>query len=156
MAGPRVIKKYANRRLYDTDASKHVTLSHIREMIVDGIDIRIVEDTTGDDITRALLLQIIVEQEQSSGQPILTERLLAQLIRFHGNPMQAMMAEYLHKSVSTFVNQQRFVQSQMQDLLTNTPIETMRELVTQNMQMWENMFMPKGENSDDSGEQTKE
>ncbi len=136
MAGPRVIKKYANRRLYDTDASKHVTLSKLREMIVDGIDIRIVEDTTGDDITRALLLQIIVEQEQSSGQPILTERLLTQLIRFHGNPMQAMMAEYLHKSVSTFVNQQqRFVQSQMQDLMTNTPLDTMRELAATNMKM---------------------
>lgn len=156
MTDTRIIKKYANRRLYDTEASKHVTLSNIREMIVDGIDIQIVEDTTGDDITRALLLQIIVEQEQSGGQPILTELLLAQLIRFYGNPMQGMMAEYLQKSVSTFVNQQRSVQSQMQDMLSNTPIDTMRELVTNNMKTWETMFVPKGENPGDGGEKTKE
>ena len=156
MAGTRIIKKYANRRLYDTGASKHVTLNNIREMIVDGIDIQIVEDTTGDDITRALLLQIIVEQEHSGGQPILTERLLAQLIRFYGNPMQDMMAEYLQKSASTFVDQQRSVQTQMQDLLANTPIDTMRELVTENMKTWETMVVPKGEHPADGGEQTKE
>lgn len=152
----RIIKKYANRRLYDTEASKHVTLSNIREMIVDGIDIQIVEDTTGDDITRALLLQIIVEQEQSGGQPILTELLLAQLIRFYGNPMQGMMAEYLQKSVSTFVHQQRSVQSQMQDMLTNTPLDTMRELLSKNMKTWETMFVPKGENPVEGNDQTKE
>lgn len=155
MTDTRIIKKYANRRLYDTEASKHVTLSNIREMIVDGIDIQIVEDTTGDDITRALLLQIIVEQEQTGGQPILTELLLAQLIRFYGNPMQGMMAEYLQKSVSTFVNQQRSVQSQMQDMLSNTPIDTMRELIGKNMKTWETMFVPKGENPGDSGEKNK-
>jgi polyhydroxyalkanoate synthesis repressor PhaR len=136
----RIIKKYANRRLYDTEASKHVTLSNIRQMIIDGADIQIIEDTTGDDITRPLLLQIIVEQEQSGGQPILTELLLAQLIRFYGNPMQGMMAEYLQKSVSTFLNQQRTVQSQMQDLLSNTPLDTMRELTAQNLKTWESLF----------------
>lgn len=137
----RIIKKYANRRLYDTEASKHVTLSDIRQMIVDGADIQIIEDTSGDDITRPLLLQIIVEQEQSNGQPILTELLLAQLIRFYGNPMQGMMAEYLQKSVSTFVNQQRTVQSQMQDMLSTTPLDTMRELIAQNMKTWESLFI---------------
>ena len=142
MKKPRIIKKYANRRLYDTEASKHVTLSNIREMIVDGDDIQIIEDTTGDDITRPLLPQIIVEQEQSGGQPILTELLLAQLIRFYGNPMQGMMAEYLQKSVSTFVSQQRTVQTQMQDMLSNTPLDTMRELVSNNMKTWETMFTP--------------
>jgi len=150
---PRIIKKYANRRLYDTEASKHVTLSNIREMIVDGDDIQIIEDTSGDDITRPLLLQIIVEQEQSGGQPILTELLLAQLIRFYGNPMQGMMAEYLQKSVSTFVGQQRSVQSQMQDMLSNTPLDTMKELVSQNMKTWETMFTPpKDEAPTEAGE----
>lgn len=133
----RIIKKYANRRLYDTEASKHVTLQNIRQMIVDGADVQIIEDTSGDDITRPLLLQIIVEQEQTGGQPILTELLLAQLIRFYGNPMQGMMAEYLQKSVDTFVNQQRTVQSQMQDMLSTTPLDTMRDLAAQNMKTWE-------------------
>lgn len=142
MKKTRIIKKYANRRLYDTEASKHVTLSNIREMIINGDDIQIIEDTSGDDITRPLLLQIIVEQEQNGGQPILTEMLLAQLIRFYGNPMQGMMAEYLQKSVSTFVSQQRSVQSQMQDMLSNTPLDTMKELVSNNMKTWETMFVP--------------
>ncbi|ASJ72606.1 polyhydroxyalkanoate synthesis repressor PhaR [Granulosicoccus antarcticus] len=160
MKAIRIIKKYANRRLYDTEASKHVTLKNIREMIVDGIDIQIVEDTSGEDITRALLLQIIVEQEQTGGQPILTELLLAQLIRFYGNPMQGMMAEYLQKSVGTFVSQQRTVQTQMQDMLSNTPIDTMRELVTKNMKSWETMFVPVGDENTDgrdgNGEHNKE
>ena len=130
MTDTRIIKKYANRRLYDTGSSKSIKLSHIREMIVDDIDFRIVDDTTGDDITRALLLQIIVEQEQSSDKPLLTERLLAQLIRFNGKPTQGMMVEYIQKNVSTFVSQQRSVQSQMQDWLAHTPIDIMRELVT--------------------------
>lgn len=136
----RVIKKYANRRLYDTDASKHVTLSDIRQLIVDGYDIQIVEDTSGDDITRPLLLQIIADQEQSAGQPILTEILLSQLIRFYGNPMQGMMAQYLQKSVSTFVKQQGTVQEQMQHMMSNTPIDTMRDLVTQNLKTWDAVF----------------
>ena len=136
----RVIKKYANRRLYDTAASKHVTLSDIRKMIVEGFDIQIIEDTSGDDITRPLLLQIIAEQEQSAGQPILSEMLLSQLIRFYGNPMQGLMAQYLQKSVSTFVKQQSTVQEQMQHMLSNTPIDTMRDLVSQNMKTWDSVM----------------
>lgn len=146
----KIIKKYANRRLYDTEASKHVTLNDIRKMIVDGADIQIIEDTTGDDITRPLLLQIIVEQEQTHGQPILTELLLAQLIRFYGNPMQGMMAEYLQKSVSTFLSQQNTVQKQMQTMLSNTPIDTMRELMAQNMKTWDTVFNAAAEKRKDS------
>ncbi|MFK7858578.1 MAG: polyhydroxyalkanoate synthesis repressor PhaR [Granulosicoccus sp.] len=149
----RVIKKYANRRLYDTVASKHVTLSDIREMIVQGVDIQILEDTSGDDITRPLLLQIIVEQEQNGGQPILTELLLAQLIRFYGNPMQGMMAEYLQKSVSTFVSQQSTVQEQMQHMLSNTPIDTIRDLMAQNMKTWDAVF--KGATERDNQDEKK-
>lgn len=144
----RTIKKYANRRLYDTVDSKHVTLNDIRKMIVDGYDIQIIEDTSGDDITRPLLLQIIVDQEQKGGQPILTELLLAQLIRFYGNPMQGMMAEYLQKSVGTFVKQQSTVQEQMQHMMSNTPIDTMRDLMMQNMKTWDSMFNSGTEKND--------
>ena len=150
MKKTKVVKKYANRRLYDNEASKHVTLSDIRQMIVDGCDIKIIEDTSGDDITRALLLQIIVEQEQTNGQPILTELLLAQLIRFYGNPMQGMMAEYLQKSVSTFLSQQNSVQTQMQNKLSTTPLDTMRELMNQNVKTWDSMFNAAAEAKDES------
>jgi polyhydroxyalkanoate synthesis repressor PhaR len=136
----RAIKKYANRRLYDTKASKHVTLADIRKLIVSGVDIQILDDTSGEDITRALLLQIIVEQEQSD-TPLLPELLLAQLIRFYGNPMQGMMGDYLQQSVGTFVAQQENIQSQMQNVLSNTPMDTMHELMKQNMSAWESMLV---------------
>lgn len=139
MSARRVIKKYANRRLYDTEASKHVTLTGIRNLIVEGLDIQILDDTSGEDITRALLLQIIVEQEQSES-PLLPEVLLAQLIRFYGNPMQNMMGDYLLKSVGAFLTHQENVKSQMQTILSNTPMDTMQELMRQNMSAWESML----------------
>jgi polyhydroxyalkanoate synthesis repressor PhaR len=139
VSGRRVIKKYANRRLYDTEASKHVTLVDIRKLIVAGTDIQILDDTSGEDITRPLLLEIIVEQEQSD-TPLLPEMLLAQLIRFYGNPMQGMMGDYLQQSVGTFVAQQQSVQSQMESMLSNTPMDTMRELMKQNVSTWESML----------------
>jgi len=139
VTGRRVIKKYANRRLYDTEASKHVTLADIRKLIVAGTDIQILDDTSGEDITRPLLLQIIVEQEQSD-TPLLPEILLAQLIRFYGNPMQGMMGDYLQQSVGTFIAQQESIQSQMQSLLSNTPMDTMQELMKQNISTWESML----------------
>ena len=134
----RIIKKYANRRLYDTVDSQHVTLLDIKNLIVDGIDVQIIDDTDGSDITRLLLLQIITEQEQT-GQPLLNQALLAQLIRFYGNPMQHVMGDYLQNSVDTFVGQQRSIQDQMQELIKSTPIDLMQ----QNMRLWEGMFKDK-------------
>lgn len=139
MTERRIIKKYANRRLYDTNASKHVTLADIRKLIVSGVDVQVLEETSGEDITRALLLQIIVDQEQSD-TPLLPEVLLAQLIRFYGNPMQGMMGDYLQKSVGTFVAQQESIQSQMQNMLSDTPMDTLQELMKKNMSAWESML----------------
>ncbi len=146
----RQIKKYANRRLYDTVDSKHVTLADIRTLVVSGEDIRVTDDTTGEDITRPLLLQIIVDQEHA-GKPMLSEVLLSQLIRFYGNPMQEMMSDYLQKSVDTFVGQQQSVQDQMRTMMSNTPLATMRELMKQNVSTWENMMSVHAEGNEASG-----
>lgn len=135
----RLIKKYANRRLYDTVDSKHVTLADIRMLLVSGEDIKVTDDTTGEDITRALLLQIIVDQEHA-GKPMLSEMLLSQLIRFYGNPMQGMMSDYLQRSVETFVAQQQSVQEQMRTMMSTTPLATMRELIRQNASTWEGIM----------------
>ena len=135
----RQIKKYANRRLYDTVDSKHVTLADIRNLVVSGEDIQVTDDTSGDDITRPLLLQIIVDQEHS-GKPMLSELLLSQLIRFYGNPMQGMMSDYLQKSVDTFVGQQHSVQEQMKSMMSTTPLATMREIMKQNASTWETIL----------------
>lgn len=131
----RLIKKYANRRLYDTVASKHVTLHDVKDLIIAGENVRILDDTSGEDITRPLLLQIIVEQEQAD-EPILPATLLSQLIRFYGNPMQAMMTNYLQQSVDTFVDQQRSIQDQMQRMMTSTPFDLMQR----NMEAWQKMM----------------
>src|SRR5687767_4637600 len=89
MSKDRLIKKYANRRLYDASISKHVTLEDIRDLIVRGEKIKVVEDKTGEDITRLILLQVIAEQEQF-GKPILTTQLLESIIRYYGGPCRTL------------------------------------------------------------------
>jgi polyhydroxyalkanoate synthesis repressor PhaR len=103
---PRTIKKYANRRLYDTHASKHVTLDGIRQLVVDGEDIVVIEDTSGQDITRSILLQVIAGQEEG-GRPILSLGMLRHFIRAYGKPMQELMARHLESSVEAFLEQHK-------------------------------------------------
>jgi polyhydroxyalkanoate synthesis repressor PhaR len=132
---PRTIKKYANRRLYDTHASKHVTLEGIRQLVVDGEEIVIIDDTTGQDITRNILLQVISEQEQG-GRPILSADMLKHIIRFYGNPLQEMMGGYLERSVEMFMSQQKTLQDQIQKTMGMTPFGTMQSLAQKNMEAW--------------------
>ena len=140
MTTERLIKKYANRRLYDASISKHVTLEDIRDLIVRGEKIRVVEDKTGEDITRLILLQVIAEQEQF-GKPILTTQLLESIIRYYGGPMQDFMAGYLEQSVAAFMQQQENVQQQISQMLTSAPppMNAMAELTRQNIEMWNRM-----------------
>ena len=99
----RVIKKYPNRRLYDTASSSYVALSDIKQLVMDHTPFRVVDVKTGDDLTRSILLQIILEHE-SEGAPILTEQVLANIIRFYGHSMQGFMGSYLEKNVQTFMD----------------------------------------------------
>jgi polyhydroxyalkanoate synthesis repressor PhaR len=140
MMRERLIKKYANRRLYDASISKHVTLEDIRDLIVRGEKIKVVEDKSGEDITRLILLQVIAEQEQF-GKPILTTQLLESIIRYYGGPMQDFMSGYLEQSVAAFMRQQENVQQQFTQVLTSAPppMNAMAELSRQNMEMWNRM-----------------
>ena len=138
MPEQRLIKKYANRRLYDTHASKHVTLEGIRELITAGHDVRIVDETNGDDITRTVLLQIIAEQEQG-GRPMLDAELLTRIIRLYGNPAQDLMGEYLLKSFDAFMTQQARFQDQMRAAMAATPLANVSELMQNNIKAWEKM-----------------
>src|SRR5260370_15303686 len=94
MAEERLIRKYANRRLYDAHDSRHVTLDDLRKLIAGGQRIKVVDDKSGDDITRSILLQIIASQEQF-GTPVLSLQLLEAIIRFYGNPIQQRLTSYL-------------------------------------------------------------
>lgn len=138
MSEPRVIKKYANRRLYDASQSRHITLDDIRNMVVAGEQIRIIEDKTNEDITRLILLQVIADQEQF-GRPILSTTLLESLIRFYGNSLQGFLSTYLEKSVETFMRQQEVVQTQLTRMMSTAPMAAMSELTRQNLEMWSRM-----------------
>lgn len=136
MAKPRLIKKYANRRLYDTSTSSHIKLSDIRELIQDGEDVRIVDDVSGDDLTRAILLQIIADEE-GAGRPMLDQDLLMGMIRLYGNPAQELMSDYLLKSFETFMQQQSRLQEQMRAVMTSTPVDSLNDMFQTNMEALE-------------------
>jgi len=154
MPTERVIKKYANRRLYDATGSRHVTLEDIRKMIVGGEKVKIVDDKSGDDLTRAVLLQVISEQEQF-GTPVLSTELLEAIIRFYGNPVQEMLTRYMEQSVGTLLRQQQVMRAEMAKALEG-PMAPMAEFARQNMEQWSKIqstmmsaFVPKKAGSAD-------
>lgn len=138
MSSKRIIKKYANRRLYDTEDSRYVTLKDIRGIIALGADVSIIDDTNNTDITRALLLQIVSEQELG-GTPLLNEAVLNQLIRFYGHPMQDMMGGFIANSIKTFISQQEAMQEQMQHFIEASPFGNFQDMATKNMQAMADM-----------------
>ena len=99
----RIIKKYPNRRLYDTSSSSYVALTDIKQLVMRNASFRVIDAKSGEDLTRSILLQIILEHE-SEGAPILTEQVLANIIRFYGHSMQSFMGSYLEKNVQTFMD----------------------------------------------------
>ncbi len=112
---PRLIKKYPNRRLYDTQTSTYITLVDIKQLVIDQEDFQVVDAKTGDDLTRPILLQIILDEEQA-GSPMFTSPVLAQIIRFYGNTMQGFMGSYLEKNVQAFIDIQQKLQEQSRAL----------------------------------------
>src|SRR5690606_21057616 len=106
MAATRIIKKYPNRRLYDTEISSYITIEDVRQLIVDGEDFEVRDAKSGNDLTRSVLLQIIAEQE-SDGEPVLSTQLLSQIIRFYGDSLQGFMGSYLERSMQVFLDQQQ-------------------------------------------------
>jgi polyhydroxyalkanoate synthesis repressor PhaR len=113
--GPRVLKKYPNRRLYDTHASSYITLADVKKMVLSGQDFVVRDAKTGDDLTRSILLQIILEEE-TGGVPMFSSQMLAQIIRFYGHAMQGMMGSYLEKNLQTFTEIQNKLAEQSKGL----------------------------------------
>ena len=113
--GPRTLKKYPNRRLYDTKTSSYITLADVKAMVLTGEDFEVRDAKSGDDLTRSILLQIILEEE-SGGVPMFSTQTLAQIIRFYGHAMQGLMGAYLEKNMQTFVEMQTRLVEQSQGL----------------------------------------
>jgi polyhydroxyalkanoate synthesis repressor PhaR len=141
MSEERLIKKYANRRLYDAAQSRHITIDDIRDMVIAGTRVKVIEDKSNEDITRLVLLQVIADQEQF-GRPILSTSLLESMIRFYGNSMQGYFSSYLEKSVETFMRQQEVMQAQLGRPLNGTSggaPNPLAELTRQNLELWAKM-----------------
>ena len=115
VSGIRILKKYPNRRLYDTQLSSYITLTDVKAMVLTGEQFEVRDAKTGDDLTRSILLQIILEEE-TGGVPIFSASMLSQLIRFYGHSMQGMMGSYLEKNLQTFTDIQARLAEQSKGL----------------------------------------
>lgn len=143
---PTTIKKYANRRLYNTGTSTYVTLEDLAEMVKAGDDFVVYDAKSGDDLTRSVLTQIIFEQE-SKGQNLLPITFLRQLIRFYGDSIQNLVPTYLDFSIDSLVREQEKMRSQMANAFGTGPLDVMQDQVRRNTEMFQQamrMFLPFG------------
>lgn len=140
-----VIKKYANRRLYNTDTSTYVTLDDLAEMLRSGTDFVVYDARTGENLTHSVLTQIIVEQESKGSQNLLPIGFLRQLIRFYGNSIERLVPSYLEYSLDTLTREQEKYRKQFANAFGNVAIEAMQEQTRKNLEIFQralNMFSP--------------
>jgi len=120
MSSPRIIKKYPNRRLYDTETSSYITLAEVKDLVLGYKEFQVQDAKSGQDLTRAILLQIILEEE-SGGVPMFTTDMLANIIRYYGHAMQGLMGSYLERSIFAFHEAQKRFQEQAQSIYGELP-----------------------------------
>lgn len=132
MSDPRVIKKYPNRRLYDTEESRYITLADVKDLVVNDVAFVIIDKKTGDDITRSILLQVISEQEQQ-GEAIMSQDFLSEIIRSYGTAVPDFMKSYLEQSLKMFMQQQEFMRGQVKRVVGVDPLSAMTDMTQQNM-----------------------
>ncbi len=118
---PRIIKKYPNRRLYDTETSSYITLTDVKKLVLEQVDFKVEDAKTHEDLTRSILLQIILDEE-TAGAPMFSSDMLSQIIRFYGNAMQGMMGSYLEKNIHTFIEIQKRLQDQSRQVYGENPM----------------------------------
>lgn len=150
--GPVIIKKYANRRLYNTSSSSYITLDNLAAMTREDIDFQVLDAKTGNDITHSILTQIIMEEEASGGEQMLPVSFLRQLISMYGNSMQALMPHYLEASMQNFSENQKKLQQALENSVGGNPFT---KLAQTNMAMFKaatSAFMPgSGEQEETTG-----
>ena len=133
MAAPRIIKKYPNRRLYDTETSAYITLAEVKDLVLGYKEFQVQDAKTGEDLTRSILLQIILEEE-SGGVPMFSKNMLANIIRYYGHAMQGLMGSYLERSIGAFHEAQKRFQEQAQSIygeLPRMPADAWAQFVSQ-------------------------
>jgi polyhydroxyalkanoate synthesis repressor PhaR len=135
----RIIKKYPNRRLYDTESSCYITLTEVRELVISEIAFKVVEQKTNDDITRSILLQIILEQE-SETNPLFSNDNLQRFIRYYGSAPQEGFSEFIGQSLQFFHDQQREFGKAVGDLTAQNPMSVLADMTKKNMDTWTQMM----------------
>ncbi|OGT57135.1 MAG: polyhydroxyalkanoate synthesis repressor PhaR [Gammaproteobacteria bacterium RIFCSPHIGHO2_12_FULL_63_22] len=137
MSQVRIIKKYPNRRLYDTEISSYVTLEDVRQLIIEGESFEVRDARSGKDLTRAVLLQILAEHEDI-GQPIFSTQLLTTVIRFYGDSLQGIVGSYLERSIQVFNEQQQQLRGHIGTVVQN-PWALLSQLTERNMEVWKGL-----------------
>lgn len=138
MPETRVIKKYPNRRLYDTEESRYITLADVRDLVVDGVDFVVIDKKSGGDITRAILLQVISEQE-ANGDAVMSRDFLSEIIRSYGNVMPDFVTSYLEQSMRLLMRQQKALRSQMKRVVGIDPVGVVADMTQQNMARFQSL-----------------
>lgn len=131
MSSERIIKKYPNRRLYDTELSRYITLADVRDLVMKGESFRVLDTANDADLTRSILLQIMLEEE-TGGEPLFSASMLAQIIRFYGGTLQGLFARYLEHSLDSFASQQKH----LGDNWAENPFETLSRMTQRNVEFW--------------------
>lgn len=138
MTATRIIKKYPNRRLYDTEESRYITLADVRELVLRKVDFTVIDKKSGDDITRSILLQVISEQEQH-GDAVMSRDFLSQVIRSYGKVMPGFMAKYLEQSMKLFMAQQQAIRGQVKKVVGADPIGAVADVAQKNFNRWKSL-----------------
>ena len=136
MSNIRIIKKYPNRRLYDTERSKYITLEDVKNLVMENIEFCVKDVKTEEDLTRSILLQIISEQEHD-GDPLFSTQALTQLIQCYGQNYQNVISDYLQKSIELFTRQQLEFQEKLQESVGSSPFSAMSDLTERNLKLWQ-------------------
>lgn len=135
MSAPRTIKKYPNRRLYDTEESRYITLADIRRLVMDKVDFVVIDKKTQKDITHGILLQVISEQEQSE-DPIFSTEFLSNIIRSYGGNMQQFVGNYMEQSLKLFLNQQQQFRDRVKGVVGVDPVGMVANVAMKNFARW--------------------
>jgi len=143
MSEQRIIKKYPNRRLYDTAESRYITLAEVKQLIMTDIDFKVVDSQNEQDITRSILLQIIMEQE-AGGQPLFNSSMLARFIRFYGDPAQSTLSGMMEQGLDFMLKQQRAAADQLNSAWLANPVEYWTRIGQQSMDFWRNLNIDPG------------
>jgi polyhydroxyalkanoate synthesis repressor PhaR len=140
MSHVRIIKKYPNRRLYDTEISRYITLDDIRQLVLDNVQFRVEDKRSHEDITRSILLQVIAEREEN-GTPIFSNELLQFIIRYYGDPMQTSISRYLELSIQLFAQQQHHFTEQLRQMLgqAQQPLQVLKEMAESQIPIWKSV-----------------